>query len=458
MSDVQFFDPDNCLLGLHSPGLQAVKPSFEVVEAPLPVASRDSSLGPSEDEEEWWASRGDERPRDQEKPPQRESDYVLVRQRVLAPLDVEKHDSSGPASRDKEENNNYYTNQTPNNVMDNCGSKMESKSLGPTPDLAPTKMLDVKPPPRPPSKTGPTEGESIAKSPTLARFTINQASGDPSDTLPAIQISIPGSSIAGSSEPRQTIPSLTTALSDAGTPFAAPSPHSGMSPPSLSSDPSFWRTGTREGSTFTPSNSVNVSAVGCISTPASSVIHQSPAAVYSNPGATSPEQKAIDGSAKQVLSTESDLYEMKEIGGPFPNSIHKCSHPDCTAAPFQTRYLLNSHMNVHSDRRPYYCPIEGCDRGLEGRGFKRKNEMIRYVSFQPIAWCPTLTVPDTILFIPHQATCVPSALTNSTNIRDQTTSNVMCESTILTKVQTIPSCEISLRDGLKVVAADGGED
>ena len=69
MLDVQFFDLDNCLLGLHSPGLQAIKPLFEVVEALLSVASRDSLLGPSEDEEEWWASRGDERLRDQEKPP-----------------------------------------------------------------------------------------------------------------------------------------------------------------------------------------------------------------------------------------------------------------------------------------------------------------------------------------------------------------------------------------------------
>ncbi|KAF2399472.1 hypothetical protein EJ06DRAFT_478209 [Trichodelitschia bisporula] len=68
----------------------------------------------------------------------------------------------------------------------------------------------------------------------------------------------------------------------------------------------------------------------------------------------------------------------------------KCEHAGCTAAPFQTQYLLNSHANVHSQIRPHYCPQPGCPRGEGGRGFKRKNEMIRHglVHDSPGYVCP----------------------------------------------------------------------
>ena len=57
--------------------------------------------------------------------------------------------------------------------MDNCESKIESKSLDLTLDLALTKMLNVKSSLRSPSKIGLTEEESIVKLSTLVRFTIN---------------------------------------------------------------------------------------------------------------------------------------------------------------------------------------------------------------------------------------------------------------------------------------------
>ncbi|KAL4935079.1 hypothetical protein BDV06DRAFT_138648 [Aspergillus oleicola] len=63
---------------------------------------------------------------------------------------------------------------------------------------------------------------------------------------------------------------------------------------------------------------------------------------------------------------------------PAPTATYKCHHPGCSAAPFQTQYLLNSHAFVHSQDRPHFCPIEGCRRGPGGKGFKRKNEMIRH--------------------------------------------------------------------------------
>jgi hypothetical protein len=69
---------------------------------------------------------------------------------------------------------------------------------------------------------------------------------------------------------------------------------------------------------------------------------------------------------------------------------YACKVPGCTAQPFQTQYLLNSHANVHSSARPHYCPVSGCPRGEGGKGFKRKNEMIRHglVHESPGYICP----------------------------------------------------------------------
>ncbi|EPS37136.1 hypothetical protein H072_9259 [Dactylellina haptotyla CBS 200.50] len=68
----------------------------------------------------------------------------------------------------------------------------------------------------------------------------------------------------------------------------------------------------------------------------------------------------------------------------------KCTKEGCTAAPFSTQYLLNSHANVHSEERPHFCPVAGCSRGEGGKGFKRKNEMIRHglVHQSPGYVCP----------------------------------------------------------------------
>lgn len=67
-----------------------------------------------------------------------------------------------------------------------------------------------------------------------------------------------------------------------------------------------------------------------------------------------------------------------------------CPYVNCNAAPFQTQYLLNSHANVHSSARPHFCPVKGCPRSEGGKGFKRKNEMIRHglVHDSPGYVCP----------------------------------------------------------------------
>jgi hypothetical protein len=70
--------------------------------------------------------------------------------------------------------------------------------------------------------------------------------------------------------------------------------------------------------------------------------------------------------------------------------VYVCKVPGCNAPPFQTQYLLNSHANVHSSARPHYCPVKGCSRAEGGKGFKRKNEMIRHglVHDSPGYVCP----------------------------------------------------------------------
>ncbi|KAH7076378.1 hypothetical protein BKA63DRAFT_281423 [Paraphoma chrysanthemicola] len=69
----------------------------------------------------------------------------------------------------------------------------------------------------------------------------------------------------------------------------------------------------------------------------------------------------------------------------------KCDYPGCRAPPFHTQYLLNSHTtNVHPQHRPHYCSVTGCPRSEGGKGFKRKNEMIRHglVHQSPGYACP----------------------------------------------------------------------
>ena len=97
-------------------------------------------------------------------------------------------------------------------------------------------------------------------------------------------------------------------------------------------------------------------------------------------------------------------------GPPLMTGTFKCDYSGCNAAPFQTQYLLkyvnahqaclhfdfvhlpadSSHANVHSQKRPHYCPVSGCNRGEGGKGFKRKNEMIRHglVHDSPGYICP----------------------------------------------------------------------
>ncbi|KAH7356440.1 hypothetical protein BKA65DRAFT_579331, partial [Rhexocercosporidium sp. MPI-PUGE-AT-0058] len=72
------------------------------------------------------------------------------------------------------------------------------------------------------------------------------------------------------------------------------------------------------------------------------------------------------------------------------NSGFQCSYPGCTTRPFLTKFLLNSHANVHSSNRPYYCSVKGCPRGKSEKGFKRNNKKIRHglIHSSPGYVCP----------------------------------------------------------------------
>jgi hypothetical protein len=89
-------------------------------------------------------------------------------------------------------------------------------------------------------------------------------------------------------------------------------------------------------------------------------------------------------------SATSGLERMSIDGMTIQTGSYVCKVPGCAAPPFQTQYLLNSHANVHSSARPHYCPVPGCARGEGGKGFKRKNEMIRHglVHESPGYVCP----------------------------------------------------------------------
>jgi len=134
----------------------------------------------------------------------------------------------------------------------------------------------------------------------------------------------------------------------------------------------------------------------------------------------------------------------------------------CRASPliFYTDFC-SSHTNVHSSNRPHYCPVKDCPRGEGGKGFKRKNEMIRHglVHQSPGYVCPFC--PDREHKYPR-----PDNLQRCVTLQKRTppTCRRMPELTrwvgtyvfiIQTKTKTIPSCETYLHSVPKVVVVDG---
>jgi len=111
---------------------------------------------------------------------------------------------------------------------------------------------------------------------------------------------------------------------------------------------------------------------------------------YSSSSATETPSTDQSGSTPATSVAAADRMSIDELTHSSLSGGYVCSFSGCTAAPFQTQYLLNSHANVHSSARPHYCVVQGCPRSEGGKGFKRKNEMIRHglVHDSPGYVCP----------------------------------------------------------------------
>jgi hypothetical protein len=251
--------------------------------------------------------------------------------------------------------------------------------------------------------------DSIIKSPALAKFAITPDHAPPDSILPAMQQkSPPRSSPANSPDQRQTLPGLMTAIGNLKDsafahfsirspisrpspshlgPYASPVSYMPLSPQPLGPPSQYpWRATTRDSNT---SSSSYASSSITVSTPASSMTMPSPNAT-SHPSALAAVPEQENTQARRDSFDESDSPPPAEAladlnhadisaSARFAAGTYKCTYPGCNAAPFQTQYLLNSHMNVHSSTRTHFCPVKNCPRGPGGLGFKRKNEMIRCV-------------------------------------------------------------------------------
>lgn len=107
-------------------------------------------------------------------------------------------------------------------------------------------------------------------------------------------------------------------------------------------------------------------------------------------GVTPPAPEASSNEHGGPSQARGPMYINGTYGSSPQPATFRCDFQGCNAPPFQTQYLLNSHANVHSQARPHYCPIAGCSRSEGGKGFKRKNEMIRHglVHESPGYICP----------------------------------------------------------------------
>ncbi|KAL7929467.1 hypothetical protein V8C35DRAFT_194753 [Trichoderma chlorosporum] len=156
--------------------------------------------------------------------------------------------------------------------------------------------------------------------------------------------------------------------------------------------------GSRASHPISPSESIQRSLPSPNSLPASSPdnfasngsMHRSPAEFSSNnTPSSSTLPPGYTSASPTTLASVADRMSIDGITNPQVGS-YSCTYAGCTAPPFQTQYLLNSHANVHSSVRPHYCPVPGCPRAEGGKGFKRKNEMIRHglVHDSPGYVCP----------------------------------------------------------------------
>ncbi|KAG9189531.1 hypothetical protein G6011_06399 [Alternaria panax] len=322
------------------------------------------------------------------------------------------------------------------------GMRSDINGANRTPSIS-TALSNVSLQPPNQSPNGFSQEHDSATSPGLRQLTIPQSRGLPVDTLPALQAPSPARDAAAGS-PNQQLPSfrhmddiarsatsdheatrsnsisfphrpsvssvgqsptsIGRALSISSHSPVAPFPPLGASSPMSAHELShrgdlFLRTtgggafGTdaRRPSHAASDNSPYTATLHSASTSDS---YQSSDGLSpgTQPTPIEPRQRhmSLDGAlASRVLPPPLNSG-LQQQSTPHIVGYFKCDYPGCTAAPFQTQYLLNSHTNVHSSNRPHYCPVKDCPRGEGGKGFKRKNEMIRHglVHRSPGYVCP----------------------------------------------------------------------
>jgi hypothetical protein len=225
----------------------------------------------------------------------------------------------------------------------------------------------------------------------------NGLSRDARAPLPPIQVASPRSETSS----HEALPSIRDHLHDQlspprqelpmrhGNPFPT-SPPSGM--PRMGSisgshaSPPISPNDALRQSVSSPTRSITVTSPYYYSSAASSSSHQRSGADYSSNGDTPNTDHSSSAATQGSISNRMSIDNVTnpQVGG------YSCTFHGCTAPPFHTQYLLNSHANVHSSNRPHYCPVKGCPRSEGGKGFKRKNEMIRHglVHESPGYVCP----------------------------------------------------------------------
>ncbi|GAW22339.1 hypothetical protein ANO14919_118760 [Xylariales sp. No.14919] len=175
-----------------------------------------------------------------------------------------------------------------------------------------------------------------------------------------------------------------------------PNPHFPHSPPTGPS-----RLGAIPGNHTSPPISPNEAYRNSIPSPANTLPalspytysstnnHQSPPVPDYNSNGAKQERPSISQILTPPTDRIADRMSIDSMTNPQVGQFI-CTYQGCNAQPFQTQYLLNSHANVHSSARPHYCPVKGCPRSEGGKGFKRKNEMIRHglVHDSPGYVCP----------------------------------------------------------------------
>jgi hypothetical protein len=276
-------------------------------------------------------------------------------------------------------------------------SLRDGRSRSPIPQMPPVAYLTKEPyPPR-----TSLERNVSAASP-IALLTPN------SGELPPLQMDSPRSELNGQSLPsiQQTFGDLDRLTTESHVKYDEPSPLANhpssfaRSPPATGAPRLHHMTSSHVSPPISPNDLYQRGLPSPRPTPGGS-------SYYCSPGSTSHPQNNDHGGGSIVetpstehsaptpsvsTATSGSVVERMSIDGITNQQVgaYRCTVPGCTAPPFQTQYLLNSHANVHSSVRPHYCPVAGCSRSEGGRGFKRKNEMIRHglVHDSPGYVCP----------------------------------------------------------------------